>query len=166
VARSLAQAGVERRPEDVLPVFLNEYGKVLLETTRLYPGVAGALDALRDRTLAVLTNKPGDMSRAILEGLGVATRFARVMGGGDLGPKKPDPEGLRRLMDEAAARPEATVMVGDSAVDVRTGRAAGALTVGVTYGFDRPGLDREPPDVLLDSLAELRPRLDERESVG
>ena len=130
------------RPEDVLPLFLEDYSRCLLETTRLYPGVAEALDALADRRLAVLTNKPGDMSRAILEGLGVAGRFFRIYGAGRRaaaaearsgGPPPPDGGGAGR----AGRRPS---MVGDSAVDVRTGRAAGVLTAGVTTGSTAEGL--------------------------
>jgi phosphoglycolate phosphatase len=60
-----------------------------------------------------------------------------------------------RLMAEAMATPRTTVMVGDSAIDVRTGRAAGARTVGVRYGFDPESLVSEPPDAVFDRLQEL-----------
>lgn len=155
VARSLEAAGLRLPLEEVLPVFLECYRGCLLETTRLYPGVEEALELLADRTLAVLTNKPGDMSRAILAGLRVAGRFARIYGGGDLPARKPDPAGLLRLMDETSATPAETVIVGDSRVDVRTGRAAGVRSVGVTYGLDPEGLAADPPDVMLDDLRQL-----------
>jgi phosphoglycolate phosphatase len=105
--------------------------------------------------MAVLTNKPGDMSRRILDALGAGARFFRVYGGGDLPSRKPDPEGLLRLMAESRATPRNTVMVGDSSIDVRTGRAAGARTVGVRYGFDPESLQSEPPDALFDTLGQL-----------
>jgi phosphoglycolate phosphatase len=152
VARALAEAKLPQRPEDVLPLYLEVYRGRMLDQTRLYPGVAEALDALRGYTLAVLTNKPGDMSRALLEGLGVASRFARICGPEDVPAKKPDPAGLLGLMADAGVPPQAAAMVGDSPVDVRTGRAAGVLTVGVSYGLDPEGLRAEPPDVLLDDL--------------
>jgi phosphoglycolate phosphatase len=155
IARGLRAASLPDVPQDALPVFLECYRGRLLAETRLYPGVRDTLDALAPRHLAVLTNKPGDFSRAILEGLGVARYFTRVYGGGDLPAKKPDPIGLRRLLEETASEPAATVMVGDSAIDVRTGRAAGVRTVGVRYGFDPEGLRQEPPDLLLDDLREL-----------
>ena len=78
----------------MLPVFLEAYSACLLDKTRLYPGIAETLDALAGRTLTVLTNKPGGLSRAILAGLGIANRFARVVGGGDGPASKPDPAGL------------------------------------------------------------------------
>jgi phosphoglycolate phosphatase len=156
VARALAEARLPARPEDVLPVYLDIYRRGMLNETRLYPGVAETLSLLEGYALAVLTNKPGDLARAILEGLGVAGRFARICGPEDVPARKPDPAGLRELMAEAGAGPEATAMVGDSPVDVRTGRAAGVLTVGVSYGLDPEGLRAEPPDVMLDDLRALR----------
>jgi phosphoglycolate phosphatase len=160
VARSLAAVNLPQSPEEVMPVFLEEYARVLLETTRPYPGVVETLDALRDRSLAVLTNKPGDLSRALLDGLGLGARFFRVLGGGDGPARKPDPAGLRLLMEDAKVKAGETVLVGDSAVDVRTGRAAGVLTVGVTYGFDRESFQGDPPDLLLPKIDDLPPLLD------
>ena len=159
IARSLAAAGLSQPVDEVLPVFLEEYSRCLLDETRLYPGAAEALDGLSGRTLAVLTNKPGDMSRTILAGLGVGDRFFRIYGAGDVETRKPDPGGLLRIASEAGIEPAAAVMVGDSAVDIRTGRAAGTLTVGVTYGFDTGSFRDDPPDVLVSRLTELAPRL-------
>ena len=159
IARSLDRAAVARSVDDVLPVFLEEYSRGLLDATRLYPGTAEALERLRFCPLAVLTNKPGDMSRAILEGLGVADRFFRIYGAGDVEARKPDPAGLRRIAAEAGVAPAAAVMVGDSGIDVQTGRAAGALTAGVTYGFDTGSFRDDPPDLLVSSLTELADQL-------
>jgi phosphoglycolate phosphatase len=159
VARVLARAGVDAPVDEALGVFLEAYRAGLLETTRPYPGVVEGLDALADRSLAVLTNKPGDMSRAILEGLGLAGRFFRVYGGGDVPGRKPDPTGLRLLLEEVGAAPAEALMVGDSRVDVRTGRNAGTRVAGVTYGLDSEGLAADPPDLLVDSLVDLAHRL-------
>lgn len=159
IMRSLAFAGLAYPVEEVLPVFLEAYRDGLLDTTALYPGTVDALERLRDRRLGVLTNKPGDMSRTILEGLGVADRFFRIYGAGDLDARKPDPAGLRRIAEEAGVDPRAAVMVGDSGIDVRTGRAAGALTAGVTYGFHSASFREDPPDLLVSSLTELADRL-------
>ena len=90
VLRSLRATGVDHPVERALSVFLECYQRCLLDTTSLYPGAAEALDAMGARKLAVLTNKPGDMSRRILQELGVAGRFVRVLGGGDLPERKPD----------------------------------------------------------------------------
>jgi phosphoglycolate phosphatase len=155
VSRSLQAAGLALPVDEVLPVFVECYRARLLDTTRLYPGVREALDALAGRALAVLTNKPGDLSRAILAGLHVADRFARIWGGGDVPARKPDPAGLLKLMTELGAAPERSVLVGDSGIDVRTARAASVRCIGVSYGLAPRSLDADPPDVLIDDLRQL-----------
>ena len=130
--------------------FLAIYGSRLTETTRLYPGMSDALDRIASSSrLAVLTNKPGAMSRTIVRDLGLASRFIAVIGGDDLSTKKPDPEGLLKIAAQAGVAPGETALVGDSAVDVRTARNAGAIAVGVLWGYDREGVIREKPDLLL-----------------
>jgi len=155
VERSLHHLGLDLSPDDVLAVYLECYRERLLDTTRLYPGIPDALDALAGATLTVLTNKPGDLSRAILEGLGVAGRFARVLGGGDGPSRKPDPGGLLQLMADFGAAPAGTWMVGDSATDVAAARAAGVRVAGVTWGFHPRELRAAGPDLLLDDPREL-----------
>jgi phosphoglycolate phosphatase len=155
IERTLRHAGLDLPVPDVLPLFLAHYRECLLESTRLYPGVEAALDALADRALAVLTNKPGELSRVILDGLGIGERFRLVWGPDDAGARKPDPSGLLRLVDHLAFTPGETCLVGDSAVDVAAGRAAGVFTVGVTYGFNPAGLSTMPPDVFVDTIRAL-----------
>jgi phosphoglycolate phosphatase len=155
VSRSLAASGIDPPPLDVLPRFLAVYRSHLLETTYLYPGVAEALDGLGRSALAVLTNKPGDLAREILKALGILDRFFRVVGGGDVSARKPDPGGLLDLLGEVHARPGETLMVGDSAIDVRTGRAASTFTAGVLYGLDPAGVRAEKPDFLVAEAREI-----------
>ncbi len=155
IERSLRHAGLALPADEVLPVFLDCYRERLLATTRLYDGVAEALMALQDRTLAVLTNKPSALSRAILEGLGVGGRFARIWGPEDVPARKPDPAGLRRLVAELGGRPELAWMVGDSPVDVRTARAAGVRVAGALWGLDPAALRAAAPDRLLAHPREL-----------
>jgi phosphoglycolate phosphatase len=155
ITKALRAVGQGDVPQDALPVFLDCYRQHLLDETRLYPGVLETLEALRGRPLAVLTNKPGDLSRAIVDGLGIGRFFARVYGGDDVPARKPDPGGLRRLLEETGSDAADAVMVGDSAIDVQTGRAADVRTVGVTYGFDPHGLRAQAPDVLIDRMPEL-----------
>ena len=155
VERGLARLGVSQPVAAVLPVFLEEYRSSLLDTTRLYPGTAEALAALQPRVLAVLTNKPGDLSRALVEGLGLGHVFARVIGSGDGPASKPDPAGLILLMEEFATPPAETLMVGDSPVDVATGRAAGVAVAGVAYGLDPERLAAARPDFTIGHPREL-----------
>jgi phosphoglycolate phosphatase len=143
--------------------FLDYYREHKLDYTYAYDGVLEALEALRHvrdqpdvppRTLAVLTNKPVRPAQAICEGLGLAPYFLNIYGGNSFATKKPDPEGLLALMAEANARPEETVMIGDSQVDVQTARNAGAWCIGCTFGLAPGSLEAIPPDVLVDSPAD------------
>ena len=134
------------------------YGSRLTETTRLYPGMSDALDRIESSSrLAILTNKPGAMSRTITQDLGLSGRFVAVIGGDDFPTKKPDPQGLLKIAADAGVRPEETAMVGDSAVDVRTARNAGAISIGVLWGYDREGVIAEKPDVLVENPPALFP---------
>jgi phosphoglycolate phosphatase len=137
--------------------FLNYYGAHKLDYTRPYPGVPEALERLAQGSvrMAVLTNKPVRISGAILEGLALRHYFARVYGGNSFEQKKPHPVGVQALLGELGVARERTMIVGDSAVDVRTARNAGVRVCGVTYGFQPEGLAAEAPDLTVDSLVEL-----------
>ena len=143
--------------------FLRYYREHKLDFTYAYEGVLDALKALHElhdapggpqRTMAVLTNKPVRPARGICEGLGLADYFLHIYGGDSFPLKKPDPLGLRSLMEETGATPDETVMIGDSKVDVETARNAGAWSVGCAFGFGPQNILDTPPDVLVDSAAE------------
>jgi phosphoglycolate phosphatase len=136
VRRALVAAGLEPDVEAALPRFLEIYDDRLLVHTQPYPGTREMLEALAPRArLAVLTNKPQHHSVRVLEGLALDRYFADVIGGDTPLGRKPDPGGLRDLMTRARAGPADTVMVGDSAIDRRTARAAGTRVCLVRYGF-------------------------------
>ncbi len=126
--------------EAALALFLDYYGAHLLDHTTAYTGIPEALRQLAARrvTLSVLTNKPEALSRAVLEGAGIGGCFAAVIGGDTLARRKPDAAGLEHLRAGAGASRERTVMIGDSAIDLRTARAGGVAFRGVAWGF-KPG---------------------------
>ena len=122
--------------------------------------VAGFLTRIRAAhpalPMAVLTNKPVHPSRDICAHLGLAPFFFQVYGGNSFPSKKPDPQGLQTLIAEASAHsaapilPSQTILVGDSHVDVETARAAGALSLGCTFGFSPATLAAAAPDLSVD----------------
>jgi phosphoglycolate phosphatase len=143
--------------------FLSYYREHKLDCTYAYDGVVEALAALRTlhdrqsgttRAMAVLTNKPVGPARGICEGLGLAGYFLHIYGGDSFKTKKPDPEGLRSLMEETGAQPEETVMIGDSRVDVQVARNAGAWSLGCKFGFGPQNLMEVPQDVVVDNAAD------------
>ncbi len=157
IRKALGEGYSEEQYQQSLEFFLRYYREHMLDHTRLYPGAREALDRMRAAgiRLAVLTNKPVRFSRDLIRGLGVADRFDVVYGGNSFATKKPHPEGLEAIMRELGARPETTLVVGDSAVDVRTARNAGVRVCGVTYGFQPETLAEDPPDFTVASLGEL-----------
>jgi len=161
IRRALGDPQDETFLDEALGYFLSYYRVHKLDHTHAYPGVPEMLAALRrgrdgsGRHMAVLSNKPVNPSRQIVEALGLKPFFDQVYGGNSFPTKKPDPEGARTLMAEAGAAPEETIIVGDSSIDVLTGQNAGAWTCGVTYGFAPQTLQTLPPDLLVDSPEEL-----------
>lgn len=144
-----------------LQFFLSYYREHKLDHTTVYDGIREALVAIQrasngaPRKMAVLTNKPVVPSRAIVEALGLAKFFLQTYGGNSFATKKPDPEGARRLLEEGGVRPEEAAIVGDSHVDIETGRNTGLWTIGVSYGFAPHTLQDPQPDVLVDTPHEL-----------
>jgi phosphoglycolate phosphatase len=159
IRKALGAEAVEEDVERGQTYFLSYYREHMLDNTVLYPGVQHALECLGDRTMAVLTNKPVRFSEDILAGLGVAKHFRFVYGGNSFVHKKPDPIGVNLMLRDLDLRPAEAMMVGDSAVDVRTARNSGVWSCGVTYGLGLEGMRNDPPDIMLDSLTELPPYL-------
>ena len=153
VEESLIRQGLE--------FFLSYYRAHKLDHTTVYAGIPEALAAIQGssngspRKMAVLSNKPVVPSRAIVDALGLGQFFSQVYGGNSFASKKPDPEGARKLLEEYGVQPHQAAMIGDSHVDVDTGRNAGMFTIGVTYGFAPHTLVDDPPDVLVDHPNEL-----------
>ncbi len=143
-----------------LDFFLRYYREHKLDHTRFYPGVREALNSFGGRILTVLTNKPVRISREILEGLGVAALFRSVLGGNSFETKKPHPEGVHNILRDSGVSAGQAMIVGDSDVDVLTGRNAGIHTCGVSYGFAPHTFEFHPPDLLVHNLGELAALLD------
>jgi phosphoglycolate phosphatase len=144
-----------------LRYFLDYYREHMLDATTLYPGVREALDRLHHAhvPLAVLTNKPVRFSERLIERLGLAGHFFRIYGGNSFEEKKPHPMGLEKLMAELGAARERSVMVGDSAVDVRTARNARTQACGVAWGFQPETFADAPPDYVIGEMGELAERV-------
>jgi phosphoglycolate phosphatase len=154
IKRSLGGEPGEEEFQPALAFFMEYYAAHDLEQTTLYPGVREMLDRCQaaGKRMAVLTNKPIEMSLHILEGLGVGGYFFRVLGGNSFEQKKPHPIGVEALMREAGVDRARTMMVGDSAVDVATARNAGIACCGVTYGFQPESLRDAAPELLVDRI--------------
>jgi phosphoglycolate phosphatase len=157
-ARKLVERAAAPTPEvdqdRLLERFKAQYAAHVCVSTRVYPGVLEALDAFAARgvPLAVVTNKPGDLARALLRALLIADRFADVVGDGDGYPRKPSPEIAQAVCARHAVAPADALLVGDGLPDVRLARAAGCPVAAVTWGYTaRDALAAEKPDWLVDA---------------
>jgi phosphoglycolate phosphatase len=169
VRRALGDPEDEAFFKQALEFFLSYYREHKLDHTVVYAGIPEALRQIQtngakqesterktvERKMAVLSNKPVNPSRAIVEALGLGGFFVHVYGGNSFETKKPDPLGVRTLLKETSTAPEHAMIVGDSSIDILTGKNAGIATCGVTYGFAPHTLCEAPPDVAVDSPQEL-----------
>lgn len=138
-------------------LFMEFYGEHLIDQSVVYPGIHKVLTRAQNHgmVLSVLTNKPETLSRAILSELGLLPFFGRVVGGDTLPVKKPAPQGvfhLQRMTDVALSE---TLLIGDSAIDMQAGQAAGIATCGVRWGFDADGVTKYDPEFVADTADEL-----------
>ena len=169
--------GDEAFCRSALEYFLGYYRMHKLDHTTVYDGIPEMLAALatgsQDKTdnggvspanvehgpparlMAVLSNKPVRPTQDIVQALGMGDYFVHVYGGNSFATKKPDPLGAQTLLSETGVRPQEALMIGDSSIDVLTGRNAGMWTCGVSYGFAPHSLEEAPPDVVVDRPREL-----------
>lgn len=152
-------------PEDAEPALVDRvfrdyhaaYGETYTHCTECYEGIPEALRTLKDRgyTLAVLSNKQDIYVKELVKILLPEGLISSAAGQTDL-PKKPDPTVPLMMAKELGFLPEETAFVGDSEVDVLTGKNAGMLTVGCSWGYrDRPVLVESHADFLIDHPTEL-----------
>jgi phosphoglycolate phosphatase len=123
--------------------------------TTLYEGVETGLRELvsAGHTLALLTNKPGDPSRAILKHFGLDDCFAVTIGGGDVPNLKPEPDGIFRCLELTHGDSSNAWMVGDHHTDLAVAKNAGIRSALVSYGFGNAGAYK--PDAKFASFADL-----------
>ncbi|QMU56012.1 MAG: HAD-IA family hydrolase [Candidatus Mycalebacterium zealandia] len=126
--------------------------------TKLYDGIAEALSVLCSKSVkvAVLSNKPQEMTSKIAQTLLSRWEFSEVVGHGEGTPRKPDPAGALGVCGRIGVEVEKAALVGDSAIDMETAVSAGMLPVGVLWGFrGRDELESAGARHLIESPAEL-----------
>jgi phosphoglycolate phosphatase len=160
VRRVISAAGVETSLEDALPRFVAAYDRRLTVHTRPYDGIPGLLDQLQSRqvAMALLTNKPLEQTRKILDLFDLAPYFRWVVGGDGPWPRKPAPDALIFLMNQASSDPAETTLIGDSIVDLQTSRNAGVRICLARYGFgfaDLPADQLRGDEALVDTPADI-----------
>jgi pyrophosphatase PpaX len=131
----------------------------LYRQIRLFPGVEGVLQSLREdgHRLGIVTVKSRGTVELTLELLPIGPFFDTVVTGDDVGQHKPDPAGLRLALGRLGGEPGSAAYVGDSPFDVQAAKAAGMAAVAVTWGgiHGRDRLEPEHPDALVERPGQL-----------
>ncbi len=151
----------ERKPETVkeaIAAMRNEYAVRWNVKSRPYAGIPGLLDALAERSVvtAVLSNKPEEFTRLMVEAQMGKWSFASVHGARDGEKLKPHPHGALCIAEECAIPPAQWLFLGDTDIDMQTAVAAGMYAVGVAWGFrDEESLWAGGADKVITSPMEL-----------
>ncbi len=139
----------------LVEIFLSHYRDHIADGSVLFPGVTETLASLRQdgARMAILTNKPQELTDLLLPRLGLAQSFTTVYGAGRKGYTKPDPRIFHDVVEDCGGGP--AVMIGDSITDLNTARAAGAPCILVSYGFTPVPARELGGDAVIDDFSEL-----------
>ena len=159
LAKALAAAGIGAASVDTIwPQFVDDYLERCGTIGQPYPGVVPMLERLREAglSLALLTNKEGAFAHRVLVKLGLSQYFDAIVAGDTLPVKKPHPDTVRHALESLGMTAEDTLYIGDSAVDVRTARAAGVEVWLVRHGYADELLEgADAPDRWIDDFDQL-----------
>ncbi len=151
--RSCSIADVDR----LYGEFVAHYAEHIADRSRPFPQLEPVLDRLAGEgyRLAVCTNKLEWLSKRLLDTLQLSARFAAICGQDTFSVQKPDPKIFRLTVERAGGEPTRAIMVGDSATDIRTARAANVPVVAVDFGYTDVPVATLRPDRLISSFAQL-----------
>jgi len=142
--------------EEALKIFNDSYSLHLCDNTKPYPGVDELLEKLKNRKKSILTNKPFRFTKTILDKLNLTHHFSFVVGGDTLNVKKPEPEGIKYILNKMNMNNKSTVMVGDGINDILTAKQAGIPSIYVSYGYsDITKLNGLNPDYIANDPLEI-----------
>ena len=160
IERALTVAGDPqlRHIEEAMEIYRRVFSENCTYCVRPYRGMPETLTAMKDRgiRLAVCTNKPHAQAVEVTESVFGRETFDRILGQREGVPRKPDPAGVFEIMKEFSACREECLFVGDSEVDIETGKAAGVRCAGCCWGFrGRKILEKLNPGYLIEKPEEL-----------
>lgn len=136
--RKITPVGTEEKVvQQCCTLFTKLYTQNWMRNSCPYDGINDMLAALQKNgvNLAILSNKPHEFTKLFVDKFFPKRQFTVVYGQRDGFPKKPDPTVALEIAAQFGTRPQDTLFVGDSGVDIKTGKAAGMKTAGVSWGF-------------------------------
>ncbi len=120
---------------DHLARFMQLYDEHLLDHTQCYPGIKDLLKCHSAEKMAIVTNKPYQLTLKLLEGLNLIQNFKIIVGGDSYAEKKPHPLPVIKALEGLGSEPEQAVMIGDHHTDLHSGRGAGTAICFCAYGL-------------------------------
>ncbi|HHY43061.1 MAG TPA: HAD family hydrolase [Thermoanaerobacterales bacterium] len=143
--------------DEILVRYKELYFDNCTKKTTLYPGVMEVLQSLAGKVnIALATFKVRGATEKILEELGVKEYFDVIVTSDDVTHPKPNPECILKILEESQSRKETTILVGDTPIDVFTGKNAGVTTCAVLYGFGNPEeIRKAKPDYIIEDIRSL-----------
>lgn len=123
-----------------------------------YDGIPELLTALKEKgiAIAVLSNKPHAETIQVIETLFGKDYFELIQGQKENVAIKPSPEGVFQILEQLNLSAEDILYLGDTATDMKTGKSAGAFTVGALWGFrKREELEENQADAIIEHPPEL-----------
>jgi phosphoglycolate phosphatase len=156
-----AETMSEAQHDMLLKRYLDFYGDHIADTSRPFDGIVPLLEKFKGEgvRLAVCTNKIERMSKLLLDALDLSRYFSAVAGRDTLGAAKPHPDALLGTIAMAGGDKARAIMIGDSGVDVATGKAAGVPVIGVSFGYTETPVREFSPDIVIDHFNELEPAI-------
>ena len=137
--RSLAYNNADTEENFMLACrFYDEaYEKDFMHLTKPFDGIGQALENIKNsgRKIAVLSNKPHNVTGFVTEKTFGKDFFDYIQGQTDEMPMKPDPAGFLKIVEKFGCTKDQCVMIGDTNVDMQTGKNASSHTIGVLWGF-------------------------------
>jgi len=115
--------------------FMHFYADHLLDHTSCYPGIEELLSSHAADKMAIVTNKPYQLTMRLLDGLDLTRYFKVIVGGDSYAEKKPHPLPVIKALAGLSAVPQQAVMIGDHHTDLYSGREAGTATCFCAYGM-------------------------------
>ena len=156
ISRSLRYNGSELDAEKVLSVYIEKYNSDALYLVKPYDGIRELLSKLHENgvTLAVLSNKPHSSTSIMIDKIFGKDLFSVVRGPYNNEKVKPEPAVANEIAK--GFEKENCFFIGDSDVDIETGRNALMHTVGVTWGFrDRDVLQNAGAEKIVSKAADI-----------
>jgi phosphoglycolate phosphatase len=144
--------------DQVLNRYIEMFEKYCTYNVTVYEGIVETLSQLKESKikLAVLTNKKHERAVTVAEHLFGKNLFDIIIGQRENYPVKPNPLGALSIAEQLECKPEECIYVGDTEIDIKTGKSANMLTVGVLWGFrSKEEIEKENPHVIIQKPNEL-----------